>query len=201
MAVDLTTLQRVKDLHGSISGTTRDTILARLISQVSRQFESWLDCAFLKTARTELFYIADGQTRFRLKAFPVDSSAAFTVKNAYDGDFTSASAIPTSDYAVDYARGILTFRSTYYSLVAGPQSLQVVYTGGIGVDATAVVAATDYSDLSFACEQQVLHDLQRTPNFGSPSRSVGGGGQNFDSGKDSPFTPDVTIMLDQYMRR
>lgn len=204
MPLDLTTIARCKTLHGAISTTQLDNKLTALVTQVSRQFEKWLDCEFLKAARTEYIDVTPGQQMFRLRAFPVDTAEAFTVKNSDSGDFASASAINATDYYVDSRRGYLRFRSTafgsVYQLEAGPGALQVVYNAGLATTTTNLLLTNDYMELVLACEQQVLHDIMRTPNFGSPSRNVGGGSQAFEDDDGSPFIPVVRQALESYLR-
>lgn len=199
-SLDLTTLANIKILNPAIQGTTKDPLISRLISTVSRQFERWLDCEFLKASRTEVFSVRPAHMVFHLKAFPVDTTQTFAVKNEFSGAFSTVSAIADVNYYVDAARARLVMRDQYYALVYGPGTLQVTYTGGIST--TTALISTDYQDLVTACEMQVLHDLQRNPNYGSSDRSVGGGGQHFDSDEkyDSPFIPRVVDLLEQYRR-
>ena len=202
MAINLTTKERIKTLHRAITTTQLDPAIDQLIAVVSRQIERWLDCAFLKAQRTEIQDVLPLQGLFTLKAFPVDSAASFTIKNAWDSDFAGSGvvAIAASDYRVDYNRGRVTFRGAQYSLVDGPGTIQFVYTGGIATTTALLIADAEYGDLVFACEQQVLHNLMRTPNFGSPQRQVGGGGQNFEDKDKTPFIPVVVEILEQFRR-
>lgn len=201
MALNLTTKERVKALHRSIAGTTLDGVIDQLIAVVSRQIERWLDCEFLKTARTEVKDVIVEQSLFVLRAFPVAPlPTAFTVKNAFDSDFTLVTEIAATDYNVDRDRGILKFRGPVYTLVDGPGTLQISYTGGLADTTANLLLNNDFIDLVMACEQQVLHDLMRTPNFGSPQRTVGGGGQSFEDKDKTPFIPVVYEMLEQFRR-
>lgn len=204
MPLALTTVERIRELHPSAKANEgNDPRLSALILRVSRQIERELGLEFEKVERTELLDVAYGQTLFHLKAMPVDTAEDFIVKNEANGDFAAAAAIDSDNYHVDAARGRLQFRGRYYSLVDGPGCLQVVYTGGIAEDGDDVLAiAPDYADLVLACEMQVWHEMQRAPNWGSPGRTVGGGGQTFDEDEvyGSAFTPRVSKILQLYRR-
>lgn len=198
--LDLTTVANIKILNPAITGSTKDAQIGRLITGVSRRFEIWLGCEFLKAARVEVFSVRAAETVFHLKAFPVDTTVDVLVRNEFSGVWANVADMSSVNYYVDDLRGRILFRDQYTALITGPGTLRISYTGGLATSTAAIPAA--YFDLQMACEMQVLHDLQRAPNFGSSQRTVGGGGQSFDHDEkyDSPFIPDVVDALEQYRR-
>lgn len=201
MSLVLASVDYIKSLNPALESDKRDPLYAALARAVSRQMERWLDVELDIVERTQLFSVYRGQTSFILKSFPVVIGEEFAVRNAYDGQFSTASDISSNNYYVDADRGRLLFRGAYYDLIDGPGVLQVRYTAGI-IAAGGKVEETDFSDLALACAMQVLHEVQRNPNYGSSNRSVGGGGQYFDSDEkyESPFIPRVVTVLEQYRR-
>ena len=102
----------------------------------------------------------DGQTLFHLRAYPVGTITSVTY--ADDGVFTGIAALPATAYALlrGGRTGELQLRSTADWLAAAPQSLQVVYTGGIAAHVSQLPA-----DLQAAVTSQAAFGWKRDQNI------------------------------------
>lgn len=133
MTIDLK-LTHIEDLKQYIEIDTdeHDVALEWIIRTVSIRVEKYLGRILLKGSKTEVFDVHPRQQIFRLKAWPIDTGETVTVKNDTDQDWTGATAIEEINYVVAPIYGRLQFKS--YSVLEGPQALQVAYTGGLAAD-------------------------------------------------------------------
>ena len=135
-----------------------------LIDSFTRQVEIVASRLVRVAARTETFSPVAGQRAVQLAAYPVSSVSS--VKESLDGDFSTVTALPASEYHVN-ADGVLRLR--WRAFFEGAGSVQVVYTGGLARDVGAVPA-----DLRVAAARQVAYWSQRRGQLGVTSESVGG---------------------------
>lgn len=200
--LELTTVEKVKELHARLSSTasTHDELLQTLVAAASRSIQKYLGVDFELTEHTDVFDVRVGECDFDLRSWPVASSPAAIVKNTIVGEFDDVDALSDSLYRIDRRRGRLLFRGGY-ELLAGPQALEVVYTGGVAESSEDLVEDPEYGDLVLACSMQVLDWYKQAPNFGSKARNVGGAAQSFDyDEKSMQLAPRVKGLLSGYER-
>jgi len=189
--IALTTLARVKAQLGQpTSQTDDDALIEQMIAAVSLRIERHLGRPVESAARTEYVDLCSGVDRYQLAAYPVASIAS--VKNSTTFAWASTTAkVEGTDYVVDPESGILRLlpASVWF---AGPEAMQVVYTGGIAANTAAVTSSTGlYQDLALACEYQVSDEYRRRHGL-----SVSG-----ESGSDTVrLLPAVREMLEPYRR-
>src|SRR3954466_6493089 len=143
--VALTTLASLKTELG-ITGSSSDTRLAALISQVSAAIETFCDRRFEQRTLTEIFYPAE--RRIYLSAWPVTAVTSVTDSGTLlDAD---------DDYILDDEQGVLTppIYGVGYGSPCGYNrwwtSLTVIYTGGY------LLPADDDADLPGDIERACL---------------------------------------------
>ena len=201
--LDATTKARVKGLL-EITGTSQDAVLDNLITIVSQRIEDFIDRPIHATSRTEEYSIKPRQTVIFLRAYPlVAQSYIASVKIAMNWDFTSATAVTSTDYHVDLDTGMLNFNfipiTNYFgnNMRVAPNVIQVVYTGGIATSTANVIA--NYPAIASACEQQVIamwrrrdQPMQKTTKIGDYGATVEG---------PLRFLPDVVEALMPYRRQ
>lgn len=130
--MNLTTIQRVKDLHGGFKSTdtTRDGLIEAIVSAVSGALEGWLDRSLEKKSRTEYHNVSEGQRIFSLIGYPLKTIDSLR----YDWErlFAAGDEIDADDYTFDPddpERGFLYVDR--HGMSAGFRLLKVVYTGGM----------------------------------------------------------------------
>jgi uncharacterized phiE125 gp8 family phage protein len=160
-------LEDLKDYLGK-DHPTEDVHLEFLVRTVSARVEGYLGRELLKAAKTEVLDVHERQKVFRLKAIPVDLSQSFTVKNDPDQDWAGATAEDATNYVVQAAYGRLHWKRDY-TLLDGPQSLQVAYTGGLAATTDDVPDAIQTAAKMFAAEI-----WRRRKALGATSESIGG---------------------------
>lgn len=166
-ALDLVVLDDVKSYLG-IDDADDDAHITSLIKTVSGRIERYLGRELLKGAKTEVLDVRDRQKVFRLKAIPVDTAQSFTVKNDPDQDWAGTTAEDSANYVIQGGYGRLHFKREY-SLVAGPQALQVVYTGGLAANQAAVP-----DEIETAAKMFVAEVWRRRKELAATSESIGG---------------------------
>lgn len=196
--MNLTTADRVKTLIGSRGDLPEETRteLEAVIATVSGAVEVYLDRLLLRVARTEYHDVDAGQTRFRLRAYPVTAVASV----AYDTEQAWTTTLEaTSDYLspVYSGAGVLVVRYELSPVADAPGSLKVVYTGGMGTDTDAFIDA--YPDIAGAVDIQAAHEWQRRGALGVSSL-------NYPDGTTASMTaerwvPAVKQVLDHHARR
>ncbi len=193
--MDLSTLARVKThLEASstkIASAGAEALLSELISSYSAAFESYLNRTVLAAERTLQLDVERAQQTFTLPAYPV--SAIASVKNAWDRDFSSVTALDSDYYYVD-SQGILTVDQI--ALIPGPGVLQVVYTGGMAADAASFVTA--YPEIAGALDMQVAAHWQRQGQLGAQGVNVGQGSVSFTG--PMKLLPEVRATIGKWRR-
>lgn len=196
----LTTVERVKTLHGSIQGTNLDTVLSLLVGYVEAAIQQHLSVDLTEGTKEDTLPVRPGQQRFLLRTFPVVSITE--VRSAVNGDWAAATVVPAMDYYVDTRRGVLHLRRQD-SVYPGPDGLQVEYEGGLPADWQDEPDYAEYLGLDFAAAMQVLAELNRRPNWGELSRSAGSASQtvvDYAEAANTPLLPKVLAHLQQYRR-
>lgn len=194
--MDLTTVARVKTML-SISVSTQDTLLAQIVSDVSASIAAYLGYQpeyAEQDERTETYDVEPGDGVIFLRTWPVDLEEAFVVKNSSTRDFDAAAVIDEDAYHVDARTGRVSFDA--WSLIPGPGVLQVLCTGGLGVDANDVIA--NYTDIARAADLQAAFVFKRRDNLEASSFSQDGASVSFSS--DFDLIPSVRRILDRFRR-
>ena len=174
--MDLTTTARVKAL-AKIDGTSLDSLIGTLISGFSAAVEDELDRALEEAALVEIRNVSSRQTTFRLRGFPVLSSPAMTVHNDTTFEFGSTSLVDTTSYQLIADEGVVEFLPG--TLIPGRKVLQFSYTGGMGADTAAFIAA--FPQIAEAVDIQLVHTLaRRNTRFGASSVSLAGEGTSYE---------------------
>lgn len=194
--MDLSTLDRVKTHMNAggqkITKADAESLLSELITSYSAAFESYLNRLVETTVRTLQITVHPGQTTFELPAYPVTTLTS--VKNTWDRDFASATAIDSDDYYCDTETGILYIDR--YGLIPGPGVMQVVYTGGMAATPAAFVTA--YPEIAGALDQQVVSHWQRKDQLGAQGVSLGQGSVSFSG--PLKLLPEVRATLAKHRR-
>lgn len=196
----LTTLARVKALHGSFASTSQDALLTVLIGQVEAMISKYLGMDFTQGTKTEYHNVNEGQRRFLLRTIPIASVTS--VATAQRGAYANPSIIPAADYFLRTDAGVLVIRDTI-DLFTEPDGLRVIYVGGLADGWQDVTANSKYLGLDFACGTQVLAEYTRRPDWGAVSKSVASGSKTHtveDDARNTPLLPKVMNILDQYRR-
>lgn len=167
MTLRLCQIEDVRD-YLEIDHGDKDSHLELLIRTVSSRIERYLARELEKGEKTEVLDVRNLQRIFRLKAIPVDLSQSFTVKNDPDQDWSGTDAEDDDLYVVQAAYGRLQYKRDY-SLIDGPQALQVVYTGGLAATTEAVP-----DEIQTAAKMFVGEIWRRRKELGATSESIGG---------------------------
>lgn len=191
--MDLCTLERVKDSLGK-SLDTEDVPIVNLIAEVSHEIEQYLDRVIQNTGsdRTEVHDVKKGQFKFLVDAFPIVTVTS--VKNAWDRDFGSATALDSSNYYVDKEGGSINIDRV--GLTTGAGTLQVIYQGGMAADTDAFMAA--YPDITGACVSEVIFRYLRRTRPGVVTEAISGA--TITVGQRNQFLVSVENVLSSYVR-
>ena len=170
MTIDVTTRAAVLELL-PIDGSDAETqaTLDRLISGVSAQFETLMDRWTEEKARTVVRDVEQGQELFSLKGYPITSVAS--VKFSATRDFASATAWSTDLFQVhlaDAEEHTIWFESVG---AIGRAVMQVAYTGGMGTNTAAIMAA--FPDVAHAAALEVVDLFQRRDTLSIQQRATG----------------------------
>ena len=205
--MNLTTVEAVKARLTSGSkpiadeDATADATILSLIRASSAHFEQATGRLFEKTGRTETLDTEAGDSRFALRAFPVDAEADLEVRIDSSREFADETVIDPSLYYVDCARGHLVLDEPLTYCGAG--ILQVTYTGGLAeVDGTDGEFSSTIAELApalvDACELSVIESWNRRDGAGSQSTSFGDGSRTYEGGLK--LIPLVQAVLNLYRR-
>ncbi len=169
MAVYLTTADRVRTALKIASATETDAIIDQLVADVSAEMASAMDRYVEERSRTEIFDLADRQEIVILHGAPIVSIAS--VRPDTDRAFpASATLVENDDWTADYGGD----SGSLYLLVhqiAGRRVLQVTYTGGLGSNTAAAIAA--YPEIASAATAEVSNRFQRRDSMSVRSVSSG----------------------------
>jgi len=173
-AGDLTVLTNVKD-YLDLTETTKDTLLARLITAASTWIKSWTNRDFTSQSYTQTL---DGNDAagIMLDQYPVTAVSAISVDGA---------AVDLSTVAWDGALLMLTDGSTFD---LGTRNVVVTYTAGF----PAVPA-----DIEQACIEIVAWRYTERQRIQQSSKSMGGEVVSFQTAEAPKST---MVLLSQYKR-
>lgn len=149
----LSTVARVKS-QLEITGSGEDAILTTLLDGVSAAVEMYLGRGTLNQSRTEELDVDPRQSQFWLAGYPVGSITS--IKSSSTWAFATATAIDSDLYRIESNTGRLTLRT---GINVGPQSLQVVYAGGMASTPSAFITA--FPDIANAVDMQVAEEFRR----------------------------------------
>lgn len=194
--MDLTTLTRVKEVLGGLSGvTTEDAILGQLIAGVSARVAAELDREVQVGTLTEVLDAQVGQKAFPLRGYPVTSITSVK-EDTYDGSFgASAATLASSYYRVNKRNGLLSLVD--WSVTGEPASIQVVYVGGMAADTAAFVAA--FPDIANAVDLQVAMLHRRRTTIGTSSVAMQGATVQFATDRIE-FLPELRDAVHRHRR-
>jgi hypothetical protein len=192
VSVNLTDLAQVKaSIDTSYDDTTQDAHIGTVITAVSDRITQYLGFHTLSATRTETY---EGRRFERVVTLDGKPVTTFTsLKYHSESDFTGVLAEATTSYTVHKRSGWirLDFAPIYKN-----NYFQVEYTGGLGVDATAVISG--YPEISLAATMQCKYYLQRRDSMGG-NITTGAGSTSFES--EYTLQKEVRMILDQYARR
>ena len=170
--MNLTTKERVKILlEIAASDTTHDALLDQIIASLSVDAERVMNRLVKEEERTAQLNVDPGQQRFFLRAFPVKSGAGVEIKNDSARKFSSVAAFVDDEYYLDLETGEL--QVDRRTVVAGPGTLQVRYTGGMGTNTADFISR--FPDVAQAVELQTSVVFKRKEQYGLTSFSAEGG--------------------------
>lgn len=196
--MDATTTARVKALL-DITSSTHDAVLSSMIAAVSRRIENYIDRPLELTSRTETYPMLPRQSVLFLRAYPVSSVASIKVSAGWD--FDAASAVAAADYYVDSESGMVNFN--HFPVLPGvliegaaQNAVQVVYTAGFAADVATLIS--DFPDIAYAADCQVVAAWRRRDSPQGSSYSVGNSSMNYEV--PLKMVPDVAEALSPYRR-
>lgn len=162
---DATSVARVKDYSttfGPSSATPAelDAVLNDIIDALSEEIERYLGGFLLKAARVYVPTIVRRWQRIiRLPHAPIDTAAAFEVKQASDRDFTSSTTILEPEgYYVKADSGLVLFDE---ALLGRAGTVQVTSTGGYAASATPDALETAAPGIVLAATMWVAETYRR----------------------------------------
>ena len=192
--MNLTTRSRVKTLDTAYQDVSNDAKLDAVIAGVSAKVETYLERTVLKGTYTELFNITKcTQKEFFTKAFPVTDVTSFKElteradTNPYVWDLKWLSWS-------DNTLGRVSLN--YNNLYKGYGSVEIVYDGGMADDTDDFV--TNYPDIAFQVDIQVIFEMQRMQNL--VDKVIAIGDQNITK-HNMDFLPSVKMVLDKHKRK
>ena len=160
MAINLTTVARVRAFDKTIVAAVTDAQITVLIQMVSAHIEGILGRETEATTYTVYLSPGEGQEWFSLRAYPITSITSVT----YDTDrvFTDSNDVltATTDYIHDADTGELWIDNQ--ALAKGNRTLKVVYVGGMAADTAAFITA--YPDVAGAADMIVAHTFHQEGN-------------------------------------
>lgn len=198
----LTNAQRVRELMSEADKALNPSahftaVLDRLVLAVSAEVERYLGRKLNSEARTEVHSPRAWQRAIVLSAYPV--ATVTSVKQASDRDFAAATAMASTEYALQAEFGLLQFDEP---LQGGPGTVQVVYTGGLvaneAADAHLTALEAAYPDLVLAATMWAKLLYDRRHLVGVASKSVKGTAVASLPGGTPP--PEIKQLLDGYRR-
>jgi hypothetical protein len=153
----ITTTARVNAKRGN-PGNGQDSLIGTLIDSVSQKAEETMGRKLKRDTYVEVIPLRP-KTRFvSLEGFPV--TAVSSVIYAPTRDFTGLTAMDAASYSVLLEEGQIELHGLTYWYERG--YVQVSYTGGMGVDTAAFVAA--YPSIADSADNEIVARLNRAKN-------------------------------------
>lgn len=174
-SIDLTTLARVRELTPhSVSDTSMDSVISRLITDVSMAMGRYMGLHLDTASRTEIYELRKHSRVLTLDAKNVSAITSIKENPSIPDDWSTIAAIDDSNYVLNTPGGWVRFLKNRAN---DPGFLQVIYSGGFGAAASNVI--TDFPDLAQGCEIQVKYLLERLSTIGGDISTGEGGGTQF----------------------
>ncbi len=204
-STDLTTLARVKEfIASSFSDVTQDSIIASAISDVSRRFVEYLKIHATAIERTEVYRVRKFARTVTLDGTPIDTAQTFEVQIGFnDTEWANVTIEDRTSFSIHAAGGFIEFVDSGTTvirrarLVRAANYVRVKYTGGLGADTAAIVAA--FPDVALACDMQTKYLIERRMSLGGNVTTGQGGATEFQG--EYMLLKDVRAALDTYARR
>ena len=198
MALALTDLARAKEFV-KITGVANDPFLNSLITALSGTIERFFNRYTESKLRTKVVDAYAEENTYKLRGFPITSVTS--VKFDRQQDFASAVALDADRFVIPDDRGYI---ETRFPLIPrwgqdAPQSVQIIYTGGIATNLTALRASDEFA----AIEDFMLVMLQRRYKRKRTSADQGAlsgqkGGYTYGS---QALSTEEKMMLESWRRR
>ena len=204
-STDLTTLARVKAfISTSVSDTTQDAFFAAAISDVSRRFVEYLKIHATAIERTEVYRVRKFARTVTLDGTPIDTAQTFDVQIGFnDTEWANVTVEDRTSFSIHSAGGYIEFIDSGTTivrrarLVMPANYVRVTYTGGLGADTAAIIAA--FPDIALACDMQTKYLIERRMSLGGNVTTGQGGSTEFQG--EYGLLRDVRAALDLYARR
>jgi len=182
----ITTVARYKSYAG-ITDNTQDEIITLLINAVTEFIENQTGRRIKETVYTNKLINGSGNGILQLLAFPVSTSAGFSIQ--YKTDTDSWDTLDSDTYEIDYEAGIVRLKGSIFS--QGYSNYRVSFTGGYSNIPVQV------ADLEFASWRLIKTALsKRTGVEGISQQSLGSYSVVF---SDSYFlNKEVKGIVEQY---
>lgn len=199
----LTTRQRLIDFLslGTISDTTVQNVLDRIIDVTTELIENYIGFRVLQTAYTNEIYDTEKSDILLLKNYPVNSGSAFTLQRRNSSlNEDSWETIDSQYYVVDYNEGIIHGMGgwTFQRTRAG---YRVTYTAGFNYDnAATFLSETAGGDLELAAwlVAGAIYQSRKGGSLGVQSERIGDYSVTFR--KALLENEDLQNILDKYRR-
>ncbi len=172
MTINLTTPGRVaKMLNVAQLDSAMSALVAQMIPEVSADLEAAMFRLTEATQRTVVLSVKPRQTKFSLPAFPI--TAVSSIKNdperVFGASITNLASTATNfTFSSGEESSVL---EIYSGLSPGRNVLQITYTGGMGADTDAIIAA--YPDVVNAATAEVVNRIQRSKSLSVASVDSG----------------------------
>lgn len=195
----LTTRQRLIDFLGLTGLTsTQNSVLDRIIDQVTEFIENYTGRRFKETTYTNELYDGDGSQYLILKNYPVNSGSTFTLQRRDSvANEDSWSTIDSEDYFVDYNAGTI---ELIYGLnfANQPKHYRVTYTAGFSFDnSSTFLSDTVAGDIEYVAWK--LCSVAWNRRQGDPSiASESIGDYSVSYTKEAFENDEVKSVLDKY---
>lgn len=186
------------DVAQQVQGITEATwriMVEDAIEGLGDQFEHIAQRKLRKVSSdvTRVFSIRPGQRRIYLPHYPIESITS--IKEAYDGQFGSVTALDSTDYFFETHKDSKGAVTLYHrNFIHGAGTVQVVYKGGLA-RATGAVPPR----LRFAAARQVAYWWQRRDELGLSAVSIPGQSVSFFAGDE--LMPAVEKVFKSFRRR
>lgn len=149
----LTTRQRLIDFLGlgSVSDTTKQNVLDRIIDSVTEYIEkSYCNRRFQLTTYTNEVYDGEGSDTLLLKNFPVTAVTSVQIRDSVQNE-DSWETVDTKDYYTKVDSGIIKGMAGY-TFPTGPAMIRVTYSAGFDFNTSdKPLSDTQAADLEYAC--------------------------------------------------
>jgi hypothetical protein len=173
-SMDLTTLARVKIQIGGGIGSTHDTLLSTIITDVSARMEAYMRRSVAKQTYTKTYPIGRLATQFRLDAFPVESITYIRYGDHPDNIDDAAYNLDATSYVLeDELTGLIRLHiETPLNTPRRPGYATVQWVGGMAEDVADLILL--FPQIARAADMQVAYEFKRRHTPGGNVQTEGG---------------------------